>query len=265
MSESQAVPASPAPVLESMNIGMILDKAINLYARDFLLLVAITSIPSVASSVLNSLMRAAVAGTSLAGSLGVFVMYLLSTVLHGIAGGAMAIVVSSRYLGRHVTFGVAYATAFRRAGPIVGAMLLSTLLILLGSMGLIVPGIILALSYTLVAPVIMLEDIKATGSLKRSRLLMKGYRWQALLLFLLFIVVLYTAVIPLTLLAAYLARATAVRPLVTLASTVLPLLASVLLGPFSSVLSVLIYYNQRIRKESFDLAFLAEAMALHQA
>lgn len=265
MSDQQPAPAPTAPVLESMNVGMILDKAIHLYARDFLLLVAITAIPSVVYSVASSRIQAATTASSPFAVLGSLVMLILSTVLYGIAGGAMTVVVSSRYLGRHITFGAAYGAAFRKSGPIVGAKLLAALLIGLGFMGLIVPGIILALSYTLISPVIMLEQIKATESPRRSRLLMKGYRWQALLLFLVYGVVLYPATYLFGRLASAIVATTGGGLFVSLVSHVLVMLTTVLLGPFSSVLSVLIYYNQRIKKESFDLAFLAEAMAHHSA
>jgi hypothetical protein len=262
MSDQQTVTPSTAPVLESMTLGMILDKAINLYSRNFLLLVAITAIPQVVFSagyvlLTNTTFADRAPGLLLLG----LALLILSLVGNGIGGGAMTVVVGSRYLGRDVAFKSAYKAAFRRAGPIVGGTLLAYLFIFLGFLGLTVPGLILAVSYSLISPVIMLEGVGGAKSLKRSRLLIKGYRWQTFLLYLMYWVVLEVVGFVAGLLAGLAFEGAPVPPLTALINA----LVTIFLGPFSSVLSVLLYYNQRIRKEGFDLAFLAEAMAPHVA
>jgi hypothetical protein len=262
MSDAPPITGQNVHVLESMTIGMILDKAIHIYGRDFLLLVAITAIPSLVSSAVALLFSAAMKGMTLPSGIAMFAALAVSVVLSGVGGGAMAVVVSSRYLGREVTFTDAYRAAFRRIGKIMGAMLLGGLFIVLASLGLVVPGIILALSFSLVSPVIMVEGIGGRRSLKRSRLLIKGYRWQALLIFGLCYVVLGVAIVIVGGIFGVIAVLAHVE-MTPLALQVLNFLLVILVGPFISILSVLIYYNQRIRKESFDLAFLAEAMTQH--
>ncbi len=262
MSDQQSVSAPAAPVLESMNIGMILDKAIHLYASNFLLLIAITAIPQViyaVGSMLISAITTTAPGVTFVGG----VLLLVSVVATGIGGGAMTMVVGSRYLGRDISFAAAYAAALRKAGRIIGGTLLAALFIGLGAMGFLVPGLILAISYSLISPVIMLEGVKGAKSLKRSRLLIKGYRWQAFLLYFLYWCAIYVGIIIMTVIVGGLAGLGIGESWTRYATVLLTPVATVLLGPFSGVLSVLLYYNQRIRKESFDLAFLAEAMAPH--
>ncbi len=263
MSDQPAVALSGAPVLEAMNVGMILDKAVHLYTHNFLLLIAITAVPQVmyaAGMVLLASVGAAAPGLGLVA----FVLVLLSFVVNGIGGGAMTVVVGTRYLGKDITFGRAYLAALRRAGPLIGGALLAVLLIVLGLMGFIVPGLILAVSYCLISPVIMLEGVKGAKSLKRSRLLIKGYRWQAFLVYLLYWCAVLVAVIVLESISGIVGSLLHFSAVWFEYSTVLLTpVATVLLGPFSAVLSVLLYYAQRIRRESFDLAFLAEAMATH--
>jgi hypothetical protein len=109
----------------------------------------------------------------------------------------------------------------------------------------------------------MLEGVKAAKSLKRSRLLIKGYRWQAFLVYLLYWCAIYVGILVLAVIFGLVAGLGLRETWVRYSTLLLTPVVTVLLGPFSAVLSVLLYYNQRIRKESFDLAFLAEAMAPH--
>ena len=69
--------------------------------------------------------------------------------------------------------------ATKRFARIVIAQWCSAVIIFLFTLLLIIPGIIAAYNYSLV-PFIMLEDknINVSESLKRSRLLMYGHRWQ---------------------------------------------------------------------------------------
>jgi hypothetical protein len=59
---------------------------------------------------------------------------------------------------------------------LLGASIITGILIVLGFVLLVVPGVILALMFSLVYPVIMLEGIGVLGSLSRSRVLVSN-RW----------------------------------------------------------------------------------------
>ena len=76
---------------------------------------------------------------------------------------------------------------FKNFGRSVLALFLSDLLILLGCI-VIIPGIILSYSYRLV-PYIIADDptISATDAIKKSREMMKGYKWKSFVLDLSFI------------------------------------------------------------------------------
>jgi predicted RNA-binding Zn-ribbon protein involved in translation (DUF1610 family) len=64
-----------------------------------------------------------------------------------------------------------------RLVPLLGAGVLSVVLIILGLICLVVPGIILAVMFSLVVPTIMIEGINAFESLGRSRRLVSK-RWK---------------------------------------------------------------------------------------
>jgi len=260
MSEQDPVsPRKDIPVLEAMNIGMLLDKAIHLYTRNFGLLIAIYSIPWAVTAAVGAIVR----DDSLSPGLR-FLRILVSTVLNlvvsGIAGGAMSVVVSSRYLGTDISFRRAYGAALRKAWTLAGCMLLSGLFIILGFLGLVVPGIFFVVFFFLLSPTIMLEDIRGARNLKRSRLLTKGYRWRTLFLILVSYLPIFVFV-PIFIAIPKLGQTGRISPLGTILLAVLSSSVSLFLGPFIAIVATLIYYNQRIRTEGFDLAFLAQAMS----
>lgn len=250
------------PAFEPMSFGMILDRAIQLYLRNFGLVIGVTIVPQLAASLL-SFAGSSVLMRSQSGPawLAFLLLTLVSTVAGSLSTGAVTVAVSGRYLGREVAIGSCYRAVVRKLARIVGIRLLAGLLVGLGLLLLVVPGIIWAVAFSLVTPVIMLEGPSETRVLKRSRLLTKGFRWQILGLFVLYLLVVYGLVF----FGTVLARLTgggipgmySSAPIARLVN----LLSGVFLGPFAGILTVLIYYSQRIRKEGYDLQLLAEALA----
>lgn len=78
-------------------------------------------------------------------------------------------------------------SGFNRYGPLVLANFLYILGVVLGMVFLIVPGIILALSWAMYIPLIMDKHQNGTDALRKSSSLMKGYKGKFLLFFLLLI------------------------------------------------------------------------------
>jgi len=119
-------------------------------------------------------------------------------------------------------------------------------------------------SYSLITPVNVLENCSARQSRKRSRLLTKGVRWGIFGIFLLYLIVVTIASFGLTLLVN-LAMGIGPRLLFTAEQSYIHYLVRAplqfLLAPIPAILVVLIFYNQRIRKEGYDLVLLAEALA----
>ncbi len=266
MSElNQPVENSDLPRFESMSFGMILDRAINLYVKNFVLLAGIMIIPQTLNY-LNGLLFGKSA-TLLSGAgylLYLPVFLLLYLLIFGISSGAITVAVSSRYLGKEITIVRAYKASFRRLGTLLGAWIVAYILIILGSL-LIIPGIILMVLYSLITPVVMLENLSASESRKRSRELIKGYGWQTLGLFLIYFILHSALYYGLIFLTGLLSSAVENIFTSTYISMYMPHLISAALqivsAPFPAIIIILVYYNQRIRKESFDLVMLAEALA----
>jgi hypothetical protein len=263
MSDRVATPAQPdLPSLELMSLSMILDKAIHLYVRNFGLLVAITAIPSALEFLLSKTLDRSFAATSPIGVVVLLAYFFLIMFLSGIGGGAMTVAISNRYLGRQAKFGEAYSRTLRKCGVILLANLVAGVFVILGLLA-IVPGIILMLSYSLISPAVILENLGASKSRRRSRLLMKGFRWQAFLLFLIYFLIYFLLIFALRFLFFFF-QGLDFRHFLSASSLPYEIVnegMAIVIAPIPSILCLLIYYNQRIRKENFDLVVLAEAMA----
>ncbi len=240
------------PAFEPMSFGMILDRAIQLYSRNFLLLVGISAVPEV----LLSFSNLAGARTPVLNLL-IMPAYLL---LSAVATAAVAVAISARHLGREVTIAQCCTAAFRKLGTLLGAWILTGLQIAAGFLLVLVPGIIWALSYCLLTPVIMLEGLSAVDSRKRSWELTKGSRWQIFGLYLVYLLVSYGLVFLVGLVSRLTAGAVTGQGVISPLAQLISLAGRVLLAPFGGIVTVLIYYNQRIRKEGFDLELLAESL-----
>lgn len=82
--------------------------------------------------------------------------------------------------GRRYNFGALLGRAFRAFIPVAFASLLVGIIIGLGLMLLIVPGIILYLMFAVTIPVIVAETEGPTDAMGRSSRLTSGYRWGIL-------------------------------------------------------------------------------------
>jgi hypothetical protein len=85
--------------------------------------------------------------------------------------------------------GEALQRALARFFPLIGLAILYSLGIALGTMLLIVPGVILLVMWAVVVPVCVLEGLGPVASMGRSRELTKGHRWQIFGLLLVLMVV----------------------------------------------------------------------------
>ena len=124
---------------------------------------------------------------------------------------------------------------------------------------LIVPGILWSLSYTLIAPVIMLESVGAQEGRRRSWELVSGNRGK------IFVVLLVVGLLT----GVFSIAVDVVLPLFFDATTwggrvslqIAAQLLSYLVVPVTTIANVLLYYDLRIRKEGFDLEMLNRTLS----
>jgi hypothetical protein len=88
--------------------------------------------------------------------------------------------------GRRASLGSSLGTAFKLILPLIGLSIVSGVGVMLGLILLIVPGIILALGWSIAVPVRVVERVGVFASLSRSWELTSGYKGTIFLLVLVF-------------------------------------------------------------------------------
>ncbi len=142
-------------------------------------------------------------------------------------------------------------------------ILISVVFVLL-VMAWVVYGTLMALRYSLAIPACVVEDIKARGAIRRSIELSKGSRGRIFLLGLL-IVVIQTGLV---LIAQVFFIVAAVKSHGVLPAWIRVLqqfvafLTNTFIGPMYATGLTLFYYDQRIRKEGFDIEWMMQAAGL---
>ena len=242
--------------LKSMTLGEILDMSFRLFRDNFWLLVAISGIVFFPMHFVQGLMEPSVPTQpteAAAQFLALFLVFMITLVLvllmGPIANAAVTKVVADRYLDRPTSFREAYGYVFRRFWKLVGALLLSSLIIIIGFVLLVVPGIIFTLRYTLVPVVVIVENKGGAEALRRSRELMKK-NWLMVLVIWILVGVLsgvlsgLASLIPFTFPAALISAG-----------------VGILYATFAQVVYVVLYMHARCDKEAFDLEFLAKSLS----
>jgi hypothetical protein len=200
------------------------------------------------------------AATSLLGLIGSVALIVLAGVVvfsiaYPLCTGALVVNISASYLGETVGPGQAYVRAFRKLWRLLTAQAWTTLLVLLGLLLCVIPGVVLWLQLALVPLVVLLEDRTAWAALGRSRALVADNLSKVFGL---------SAIVWLLEIVASAAISTAVHlvpwPTPFIEDFVGYLLIQIVVLPVSIATVVLLYYDLRIRKESFDLQHLATVM-----
>jgi len=262
----------PTATFRPMSTGEILDVAFGLYRRHFSTLITL----SVLLTGLPLLVFGAIAALTVTASLnnlGMLFFFMLGfglgyLVLAQLSLGASILVVSQGYLGRDLSAGAAIKQTLGRLGLLLLSAILVGLLVGLGSMLFLIPGIILFCGLSLTTPVVMLESpANATDAMGRSWALTKGFRWRMFLVILVGVVLSVVVIVGVNLVIG-LAFGTFSQPApgatpnlaILLLQQAIQLTANMIVAPFPHCILAMAYYDLRIRKEAFDLEVLASTL-----
>jgi hypothetical protein len=251
------------PALRPLSVGEILDTSFGLYRRHFLSLATIVMVSTGAPLLLNLYLQSA--GGMFANPL-LTVIYLLCYIaLSSLGAAATVFLISEGYLGRELSAGAALSRATPLLGTLIVYSILFALVVGLGLLLLVVPGIILACGLVLATPVIVLEaGVSASGAMGRSWSLTQGSRLRMFGLLLVFVLLVYIPVIALTLVAtliapgAFAAGEASGAPM--LIFTAVMGIVQMVIYPLLYCILTVAYYDMRVRKEGFDLEMLASSL-----
>ena len=189
------------PALRPLSMGEILDVSFQLYRRHFAALAMVALICSGLPVLLSLFIEAS--GGMLQHVWLTLAYYLIFVVLSAIATAATVFIVSESYLGRPLSA----AEALSRAAPllwrVIACSILTGLLVMVGFLLFVIPGIVLVCGVILAFPVLVLEPgTTASGALSRSWALTRGSRWRIFGMLVTIFLLLYIPIVALTALAA---------------------------------------------------------------
>ena len=256
--------------LNQRNIGDILGDTFRIYGRHFWKLLAITAIVlgvlgiigTVAGfGLLNLAMTWWWTGGLTAWLIAGPIILVVANIVGGILmAGALVHAVSEQYLRQSISIRQAYSFAWRRLGAMIGAGILTFLVIggitavsvlvttfsWVGWILVIVcacAGIYLGISWILIFPAALLEGVGPIAALSRSYSLVRNSWWRVLGITL--VVGLISGVISIVL---------GLIPVVGF------IIASILVAPIYTIANTLLYYDLRVRKEEYTLEALSSEL-----
>jgi uncharacterized membrane protein len=243
--------------IRAMSVGEILDTAFTVYRERFPLLMAISILFLGIPTLLNVYIE--LSGGPLVHS----GLWLLTLVLSSLgwlpAAAAIVWVISESALGREPEAGSSIRHGLRKVIRLFVAGLAAYILIGLGVVALVIPGIILFCGYSVIVQVVVLEELDAaTDALGRSWSLTKGYKGKAFWLALAFMLIYAVPFVAAGILAVFM-------PATELVITVAAQVLSFVLTPLFACAYTLFYYDLRVRQEAFDLEHLSRELGLATA
>lgn len=247
--------------LPPRGIGEILSTAFEIYkanAANLLMIVAIVVVPLTFISaflsgvvfapetrtevilgqqveVTSTSAAAALLVAAIAAVIGVIISAVLqAAIMRGAAQGS---------IGDQVDVEASYRWGFARFGSVLLISILVGLAVFVGLILLIIPGIFLAVMFSVAIPALVVENRRGTDAMGRSWNLVKGHFWHALGLFLVtFIVVAVVGGI-----IGAIGGAISDNWFVT---WIFSSIAQIIVAPFSALVSVLLYLDLRARTEA---------------
>jgi hypothetical protein len=260
-----------ATVLRPMDIGELLDRSFFIYRKHFIVFTAIIALPYLATLVF-SLARIVLAQVDIqlsvsviGGLLFTLALTVISLITLSIGQAATVIAVSNVHLERPISIGNAYAGIKGYLLEIIFVLIFAGIGIFFGLILLVIPGIIIALAWSLALPVTVIEKEGPLDALRRSAQLTRGNRSRILVILLLVFIV--RAIIVTIFQAPFLFIGfSSIRNHAPIASWISVLnliggyLGTILSVPISTIATSLIYYDLRVRKEGFDLQFMMSSL-----
>lgn len=235
-------------MLRPLSYGDLFDEIFDVYRKNFLLLVGIAGIV---------LLPVETILYTVAQEWGMWLSSIIVTLFTYIVTAATTAAVSEAYLGRSVSILSSFRAIRGRVWSFAGTMLLAGLLIALGLILCVIPGVVFSIWYTFVTQVFILEGLTYSKSLKRSKELVNGNFARVFLVTLLSNLLVFAISFALTLpFQAFPLEAR--RRVYWFGYGIASGLASSLTIPILVTALVMLYYDIRVRREGFDIEMLAQ-------
>jgi hypothetical protein len=248
-----------ARILKPLDNRQLFDETFDIYKKNFKLLAGIVGIVYIPISVLSY---------GLLGEVATIVIAVLTWPLTYLMTAACTWAISRIYLGHDISISEAYSAVSKRLWPFIWTSIIAGLIVGCGFMLLVIPGVIFSFWFVFVSQVFILEGLQYSDARQRSRQLAAGIWGRifvvALLSILIQMVIAGVFAIPAVMIAGIGADSASGQLQPGLPAALMGLVSgigNIVALPIGIAVSVLLYYDVRVRKEGFDLELLAVDMA----
>jgi hypothetical protein len=257
--------------LRPLSIGEILDAGIKVLTRHWkVLTVCVVGLVG-PLNVLQVLVQASIdpdafkSGGSTTDTGAAIAGLLISLVVLGlgflVAFTACFKAVADAWLGAPPAVGRSLRFGLRRLAPVLLIWILWVIVVTIGTVLFIIPGVYLAVVLCLSLPVLLFEGGGPFHAFGRSRSLVKGRFWPTfgLLLVGYLLVSIIGAIVRALLVGVADASSSSVLP-EAIASVIGATVSNAITTPYLAAVLTILYFDMRVRKEGFDLQLLAEEL-----
>lgn len=244
--------------LRPLSLGEVLDRTFQFYRQRFLLFVGIAVVPKFTEFVISLFslpLYQRTADFTWLTFLGILAAAFVSIVTSAISQAATSVAVSDIYLGHDTSIAQAYHRLRGSFLRIIGIVIGLAIYISLGFVFFVIPGILMTLNYAVAVPAAVIEGLSFSECRERSVRLTDGSKGRLIVIFAM--VYLISSGVDLGIEKGYhlfLGEATKTS-LVTL-QFLIRFIAHTLVEPLAMIALTITYYDQRVRREGFDIEFM---------
>lgn len=250
-----------------MSIGGVFQRAFSTISNNLLVVLGIAFVLGALPTVIINVLMRSITGAPKTGLPdfsamwgAMLVSWVAAVVIGAIVQGALTRAAVADYEGHRASLGECIGAALRVLLPLIGVGLLFGLGVAVGTMLLIVPGIIIMVAWSVAGPAVVVEREGVMAAFRRSQELTSGDRWR---IFGLFLVLLAIYVIFFVLLAAVGLRgmmANSAQPF-GVVSVIVNVLTATVFNLLWGTIQPSIYLELRQEKEGGSLQNLEQVFA----
>jgi hypothetical protein len=243
---------------EGFRVGRVLSKSLTILTGNFskyILFGAVIALPS--------LIAGFISGGQLTGAQPVrpdqiftgaaifsgFVYVVIWLVVFSICQSALIYGAFQDVRGRPFDIGASVQRGLNRFVPVIGAAICASILVGIGFMLLVVPGLILLTMFFVIVPVCVVEGLGPIKSLGRSSALTKGYRWR------IFAIYLVPAII--IAIVAWILERIGLAIAGWAGYTLVAYVVTAVGSAYQAIVNIMAYHDLRAVKEGLDIEQLA--------
>jgi hypothetical protein len=264
---------SYTPQLRPLSVGEMLDAGFRLFRARFGTLMVCVLAPVVPFTILGTILQASVdenafdvnapastvdSGTAFAGTI---VAAVVQSAAIALAIAACFKVISAAYLGERAGAGESLRYALSRVLPLIVAYIVLVVIVSVGTVLLIIPGIFFAVKLSMTFAALVFERTGPFGSIGRSWSLTSGNFWRTFgTLLVVFLITFIVQLLLVGVITGILGASDSSEIAVAIVLTLVNLLALAITYPLWAAVVSVVYYDLRVRNEGFDLQLLAQGV-----